>query len=492
LQVVVRDREREDEVRRLVEEATKGVLPLVKGALGKRVWRADGFYVKAHEPKKVLERLKQFFIGARAKREFYRSIGIQNRGVRCANPVGYVVYRRTGTSYLVMEGEEGRDLGEELRSLDGAERAALLRRLAAFIRQMHAAGIHHRDLHPGNILVRDSDFCLLDTVKCCLRKGLRISHRVFDLAQLAWGVWTVAGEEAARVLVTAYWGEDRTHIEATMRRARRHGRRRFRSRSRRCVKESTQFCRVRMLGWRLISRRDLVDRLEHWLMVSGSHPEGVFCKRRSYRGPWGALRLLLGLGRMLRAWKAAHRMVVAGVPTVAHLAYGRRVGFFCSEEVLFMERADSDLQRALWRCIFEGRREEMVALGQAAGAAVRQLIKAGLWHGDMKAQNLLVKGDCVLVGDAESLMRRGLTNWRVAEMLGQMEASLPRCLPLRSRLRIALSILRDTPYWESRKGIITRAGAIAEQRRQEWIALVARRPIRSTPCASSTSTATTG
>jgi len=488
--VKVRDKDREDEVRRVVEEAARGSLPLVKEAMGKRVWRAGDLFVKAHEPRRLFERLKQVFVGTRARREFERSLEVQNRGIRCASPVGYVVFRHTGTSFLVVEAEDGVVVRDALRQTPPAERASFLRSLAQFVRQMHAAGIFHGDLHPGNILSHNGAFCLLDTVKCRMKKSLALQKMMRDLAQLAWGVWSVVGEESARVLVSAYWGDDKAHIDATMRRARRYGQRRFRSRSKRCVKESTRFARVKTAGWRILCRRDHADLIDHYI-TSTTHSEGTFCKRRIYRGLRGALRLLLGLGRLLKAWKAAHRLQLLGVPVVGHIAYARRLGFLRSEERLFMERAECDLQQFLWRCVFERRLNDALAMGEKAALSVRKLLLAGVWHGDLKSQNLLVKNGEVFVGDTESVRRRGLTDWRVARMLSQIESSLPRCLPPRSRLRVALGVLRGTDFWERRRGILTQAVALAERRRLRWAEQVTRHPIRSSSCESSTSTATT-
>jgi len=490
MQVKVRDKDREDEVRRVVEEAARGSLPLVKEAMGKRVWRSGDLFVKAHKPRRLFERLKQVFVGARARREFERSLEVQNRGIRCASPVGYVVFRHTGTSFLVVEAEDGIDVGDALRQTPPAERASFLRSLAQFVREMHAAGIFHGDLHPGNILSRNGAFCLLDTVKCRMKKSLALQEMVRDLAQLAWGVWSVAGEEAARVLVSAYWGDDKAHIEATMRRARRYGRRRLRSRSKRCVKESTRFARVKTAGWRILCCRDRADLIDHYIGAT-THPEGAFCKRRIYRGLWGALRLLLGLGRLLRAWKAAHRLQLLGVPVVGHIAYARRLGFLRSEERLFMERAECNLQQFLWHCVFERRLDDALTMGEKAALSVRKLLLAGVWHGDLKSQNLLIMNGGVVIGDTESVRRRGLTDWRVARMLSQIESSLPRCLPPRSRLRVALGVLRGTDFWERRRGILTQAVALAERRRLKWAEQVAHHPIRSSSCESSTSTATT-
>ena len=73
-------------------------------------------------------------------------------------------FRANGTAYLVMEHEEGLPLSELLRRreasgrpFDEADLLAVMVPLLEGLRRVHEAGMLHRDIKPGNVLVRRSD-----------------------------------------------------------------------------------------------------------------------------------------------------------------------------------------------------------------------------------------------------------------------------------------------------------------------------------------------
>ena len=73
-------------------------------------------------------------------------------------------FRANGTAYLVMEYEQGLPLSELLRRreasgrpFDEADLLAVMVPLLEGLRRVHEAGMLHRDIKPGNILVRRSD-----------------------------------------------------------------------------------------------------------------------------------------------------------------------------------------------------------------------------------------------------------------------------------------------------------------------------------------------
>ncbi len=73
-------------------------------------------------------------------------------------------FRANGTAYLVMEHEDGLPLSELLRRreasgrpFDEADLLAVMVPLLEGLRRVHEAGMLHRDIKPGNVLVRRSD-----------------------------------------------------------------------------------------------------------------------------------------------------------------------------------------------------------------------------------------------------------------------------------------------------------------------------------------------
>ncbi len=93
--------------------------------------------------------LKRFLDEARTLAKF------QNRNIVRVNSF----LEANGTAYLVMDYEEGRTLGEVLKqlgTLDRQQTTAVAVHILRGLGDVHAKGILHRDIKPGNIFVRRS------------------------------------------------------------------------------------------------------------------------------------------------------------------------------------------------------------------------------------------------------------------------------------------------------------------------------------------------
>jgi tRNA A-37 threonylcarbamoyl transferase component Bud32 len=125
------------------------------------------------------------------------------RGIPTARPLAVILPRRAeaaGCAYLATEWLEGaadpEQFGRVLRPY--APRACFHReqlaaqRLGELLGRMHARGISHRDLKPGNLLLRDRDNDVeayiidLDGAAIGIRTGRRT--RIRDLSRLAFGL----------------------------------------------------------------------------------------------------------------------------------------------------------------------------------------------------------------------------------------------------------------------------------------------------------------
>ncbi len=305
-----------------------------------------------------------------ARREYANLLAVRRAGFAAVEPLALAERRgpRGRERWLVTRAlADAEPLTRRLRGSDPSLAPKLLAEAAALARRLHDAGVWHRDLHPGNLLVRDDGLHLVDLQKLrTLPFPLPLRLRARDLAGLV-GDGRPERRATPRAIAEAYCqaapsGPDVDRLTRLLERAvARAERTRLRSRGRRCITRSTGFrCEWRGAE-RVFHRSDVpcqaalaavepgLDTPTRLAEFVGGPPPGPA------RDPFGrgqgapeaaaparAPALVLPFGRGLglreplwlahpglRAWRLAHALLLRGVDTPAPLALveTRRFGF---------------------------------------------------------------------------------------------------------------------------------------------------------------------
>ena len=140
-----------------------------------------------------VNRLKTLFQPSKAAKAWRGAMSLVERGIDTPPPIAYLEGKRRGfvdECYFLTERITGFDeiRGHFLRPQAG-EMETLLTGLAGRLAAWHAAGILHRDLSDGNVLIRrDADssfsFSLLDTNRIRVYKKLSLLRRVKNAIRL--------------------------------------------------------------------------------------------------------------------------------------------------------------------------------------------------------------------------------------------------------------------------------------------------------------------
>ena len=133
------------------------LLPLASGGMG-RVWRARDVLLERPVAVKVLrqELTGDATFRARFRAEAQHTAALHHPNVASVFDYGEVEVDGECLAYLVMELVEGEALSTLLERegrLDPARTLDVLRQTAAALAAAHAAGLVHRDVKPGNVLV---------------------------------------------------------------------------------------------------------------------------------------------------------------------------------------------------------------------------------------------------------------------------------------------------------------------------------------------------
>jgi tRNA A-37 threonylcarbamoyl transferase component Bud32 len=173
--------------------------------------------VKQFRNQTVVQRLRRRLGGSKAERSWRAALAFATAGIPTPEPVIWVESQDpAGPSFFVSRRLEGffetryflraRNASREADEFPQVGVDAFFDRLGGQLRRMHDAGIWHRDVSIGNLLVRLEDaqpvFFLIDLNRARLGRRLGALRRSRDLCRLR-----ILRREDRRRLLDAYWGE---------------------------------------------------------------------------------------------------------------------------------------------------------------------------------------------------------------------------------------------------------------------------------------------
>lgn len=295
-----------------------------------------------------------------------------------------------------------------LASARPAERADTDAILAATARA-HASGFLHGDLHLGNLLVDGGRLVFLDLQKARFLPWLPAVLRSRELGYLAYSLGEPLPPALAHV---RFWRDRRAHTH-------------WRSRTRRCVKESGSFTAFAFEDQTGFRRRDVDEAALRRALATLDAAELLKDGRngRLYRhGPW-ILKELDGVAGARRAWLCGNGLEARGFATGRPLAWAGRW--------LVMQDAGPALDVWVRDEFARASAEVRAELAASLGALLAALHRRGVYHADLKANNVVWSP-----GRAPRLLDYGQVRFatrvprrRRVKNLAQLNAALPDEVP---------------------------------------------------------------
>ena len=358
------------------------------------VWRVTSggreYFAKLYHPNGPAARVKLLFRRSTASREWNVGMYAADHSIGTVIPVATVQKGSRlagGSSLLITEAiSGGMPLDEYWLSARGdyGRANALIEALARLVARAHQCGFQHRDMHPGNILVRAAgprcEVFFVDLHAVRIGRAVSLRDVVANIAQLnQWFRRYATRSQRRRFLRYYITYRDRFAQAGAFARnlqietaklvadlalgADRHANRLWAKRDRRTRRTGRYFARIRPApGWRghvLLrskhpSRSAVATRLSYerrqwneWLreplawvdrnkheLLKDSHtatvckaqlptkpqPVEVIVKRPLARNPWKRLGHAFGPSRNLRAWKTANMLLNRNLPVAQPLA----------------------------------------------------------------------------------------------------------------------------------------------------------------------------
>ena len=367
----------------------------------------------------------------RPEREARALVRAERLGLRVPERLGF------GPDWLATRWIEGRAATRDDLAL-----------ILATVERMHASGLLHGDLHLGNLLVADGSLVVTDLQRARFLPFVPALLRRRELGYLAYSLGEPLPAELDRARRWCRW------------RAQRH----WRSRTRRCVIESTRFTRFSADGAHGFRRREAdPERLQTALA-------GLGRAERIKQGPGGGLyrtgdwivKQYPSERAARRGWLNAQGLEARGIDTARALAWAGRW--------LVMDDAgqtlDAWVDQHLASADLAAREELAVELGKLLAALHRR----GIYHADLKANNLVWRP-----GQTPRLLDYGRVHfgWRVGlrrriKNLAQLNAALPDVVDARLRETALARYLRESDFRGDAVRLRRRVIRQSLSRRHRW------------------------
>ncbi|MCE9636274.1 MAG: hypothetical protein K8T90_11280 [Planctomycetes bacterium] len=370
-------------------------------------------------------------------------------------------------------------------------RASFYDDLARLVRRMHDAGFVHNDFHGGNLLVVGSPAAprihVIDLHSVARHGRPPEAARWFDLVKLLHSMLTCSTVAERRRICEVYEsgaGTSGTRIGRLLAAGRlsaelepeleRMERKRVRSRTDRSLGRSSKFDVSTLDGLRVHHlrtvdpaavvallgphRRDVAARARNVLkdgrrsalttqvLATPAGPRPVVVKEYRGGGIVDRAKNVVRMPRAMSAWVAGNGLLVRGFDAAEPLALaltgrGPSLGsaWVVMEDLGDGARADLVVLARFAGDIGAAVRAEKAAFVAAAADLVRRLHASGVYHADLKAVNVFVRGGATprfVLADYDRVeFDRPLSERRRVKNLAQLSASVPVCVTLTDRLR---------------------------------------------------------
>jgi tRNA A-37 threonylcarbamoyl transferase component Bud32 len=462
-------------------------------------------FLKRDRTKGWFESLKYLILPSKARKEWFIAHQLQKRNLAIPRPLGWMekVHRRTvQESYYLSEA-----IGSGVSFIEDCSKSGdpfLVGELANAVKKIHKAGLFHGDLHAGNFLWDGKSFFLVDLHSAKITSGLSLSQKLWNLAHLFHSLRSEWGEKEHSKFIEVYVeGEsfDSRKKERILQKVHswmdRLQKKQWRSRTKRCLKESSEFSVQKGRGVFCYRRRDFPLEVlrkkieEHLRLVEEKPSDLVKCspditvsillnggrrlcvKQYRPRKYWRSFKEHFRRSKGFKAWVGGNGLSVRGISSLKPLGLVERRNWSGLSESSFL-REVSDRDQELDRYILAnlGDFKERRSFIKAFAKWLSHYHQLNLYHQDMKTCNMVISK----VGEAWNFHLLDLEDVRLDEKVGekevfrsllQLNTSTPKMVTTTDRLRFFVAYLRLNPIVRDPKSFLRRL--INESKRRELV-----------------------
>tara|TARA_B100001964_G_scaffold95760_1_gene107366 strand:+ start:1127 stop:2803 length:1677 start_codon:yes stop_codon:yes gene_type:complete len=473
----------------------------------------NGIYIKYFKRGSCRDYIKHLFVPTKARTEWEVGNALLSKDINTALPLAIsegkkcllIVTETVTDSKELMEFCQANYEGSMSAGKE-SEKRILLDKLAVFIRDIHEKGFCHYDLHAGNILIKlkekqnvsDYDLYLMDLHRVKTFKSVSSNKRMFNLAQIFNSLSSMITNADKLNFVRSYGSNALGNITDESKLVRQIDEQssvmrniHYRSRLKRCLKESSVFSRKKIAGNKMFFRKgydtgSLQELIEKHNSALVNNDSSVIMKRdfktaltrhtfkdktvqkivvKRYRvGCPGCLIKNIFRGSAGRkAWVAGNGLRVYGLNTPLPLALceEKRSGITTGSYLIMEEVKDSlEMDRYILKN-FSNRKDlrKKSELIRAFAKILGEMHSHNIFHHDLKTCNIMVKEkgksfDFTFLDFDKVSFNEDIAVSKRVKNLAQINLSIPRLFTLADRLRFLKEYLDQCGITNEKKNIL--------------------------------------
>ena len=392
---------------------------------------ADGsYFLKRSCLVRSKDRLRHFLLPRRRWAEWRNLHRLRHAKVPAARPLakGQRTIIRPKSYFVLTEQVPGTHI-----PMNSFANAHSLGQYAAFL---HRSGIYHADLNRKNfILDPEGQIFLLDAQEVYFLPW--VPHRLIvnSLGRTIFNLCNLNNPDSWVGKFLEGYNQDPSKsviFSEVIEAARRHQHRHYRSRSKRCCKNSTQFEKIKNRHLRGYKRRDfnwgaleLQQAEEKGEALKGAHVicyQGVCIKKHHRR--------FFHQNRCLASWKMSRALEVRGISVPCSLGYFEIKG----QSYFLAEMLSGRLHLNTYLSALTDERIKRQALKKFA-LWLRKFHDTDVWQRDFKSSNILCRNSDYFMVDLDGVRIRRLSEYNKIYNLAQLNASISNAISIKDRLR---------------------------------------------------------
>ena len=389
-----------------------------------------GYFLKRSHLVRTKDRWRHFFLPRRRWAEWRNLHRLRHAKVPAARPLakGQRNIIRPKSYFVLTEQVPGSHI--PIHSVANARRVG---QYAAFL---HRCGIYHADLNRKNFILNpEGQIFLLDAQEVYFLRWMPHRLIVNSLGRTILNFCSLDEPDSWVTNFLAGYNQDLSRsviLSEVIEAARRHQHRRYRSRSKRCCKNSTQFEKLKSRHLRGYKRRDFnwgVPELQQaekkGESLKGAHVicyQDVCIKKHPRR--------IFHQNRCLASWKMSRALEVRGISVPGSLGYFETRG----QNYFLAEMLGDRLHLNAYLSSLTDEKVKRQALKKLA-LWLRKFHDTDVWQRDFKSSNVLCQNSEYFMVDLDGVRIRRLSETNKIYNLAQLNSSISNAISIKDRLR---------------------------------------------------------